>query len=239
MASGTIKAVLSRGDVANNLTTSTAGKVLDASQGKILSDQIGNIDNKLEKNVFTNNTDANSYTTFGFYHVGISSNSPEGITQFGMLCVFTGGSGFVAQLFIETNNKMYFRYRNNSSSNWLAWQLVGLFSQIANVANGESFTMTSNQTYLTITDQTCKAYGKLKYFTVKFTTTSAAANYATLMNYGFGVGAAFYGQIYKPSTEKFITDCLAYSDYGNTGLRIIGGSLPAGSYIVNGVIISQ
>ena len=89
-----------------------------------LSEQIGNIDDKLEENAFTNNVDANNYTTFGFYHVGISSNAPGGGTKFGMLCVFTGGSGFVAQMLIETNNKIYFRYKNNSSSSWLGWQTV-------------------------------------------------------------------------------------------------------------------
>ena len=105
------------------------------------------------------------------------------------------------------------------------------------IVNGDSIALTSNQLYLTITSQICKSYGGLVYFAIKFTTTEAAENYATLINYGFGVGASYYGQIYKPSTEGFISDCIAYSDYGNTGIRIIGGSLPAGTYIVTGVVI--
>lgn len=40
MASGTIKAVVSKSDIVNNLTTSTTGKVLDASQGKALKDSV-------------------------------------------------------------------------------------------------------------------------------------------------------------------------------------------------------
>ena len=40
MASGTIKAVVSRADVVDNLTTNDATKVLSAKQGKTLSDQI-------------------------------------------------------------------------------------------------------------------------------------------------------------------------------------------------------
>lgn len=103
--------------VVDNLNSTSSTDALSAKQGKVINDM-------LESNVFTNNVDANNYTTFGFYHVGISSNSPGNVTRFGMLCVFTGGTGFVAQMFIETNNVIYFRYRNNSSSNWLAWQKI-------------------------------------------------------------------------------------------------------------------
>jgi len=81
-----------------------------------------NYTSQLKSNTFTNNVDANNYTNFGFYHVGISTNSPESSTAYGMLLVFTGGTGFVAQIFISTNNTLHYRYRNNSSSNWLAWK---------------------------------------------------------------------------------------------------------------------
>ena len=40
MASGTIKAVVGREDIVDNLTTNDGTKVLSAKQGKVLSDQI-------------------------------------------------------------------------------------------------------------------------------------------------------------------------------------------------------
>ena len=45
MANGTIKAVVGRSDIVNNLTTNDSTKVLSAAQGKALSDQITNIQN--------------------------------------------------------------------------------------------------------------------------------------------------------------------------------------------------
>lgn len=90
-----------------------------------IAQSTASITQKIESNTFVNNVDANNYTTFGFYHVGVSANSPvAGYTLYGMLLVFTGGTGFVAQLFVTTNNVIYFRYRNNSSSAWLRWQKI-------------------------------------------------------------------------------------------------------------------
>lgn len=82
------------------------------------------IDAKIESNTFTGNADANDYTKFGFYHVGITSNGPYAEVTYGMLLVFTGGSGFVAQILISTDMQVFYRYRNNTTSNWLNWRVV-------------------------------------------------------------------------------------------------------------------
>lgn len=42
MASGTIKAVVAKSDIADNLTTNDSTKVLSAKQGKLLNDHIAN-----------------------------------------------------------------------------------------------------------------------------------------------------------------------------------------------------
>ena len=121
------------GGLVNNLTSTATNKALAAAQGKALDDKISTINSKIAPNTFTNNVDANNYTTYGNYHVGISTNQPEGTSvQYGMLNVYTGGSGFISQIFVESNNRMYFRYKNNSSSNWLAWQRVALKSELNN-----------------------------------------------------------------------------------------------------------
>lgn len=95
------------GGVINNLATGLFG-----------------LQHEVKSNTYYSNVDANGYTTFGFYHVGITSNGPTTNNSFGMLIVFTGGNGFVAQLYLTTDNILYFRYRNTSSSNWLGWQRV-------------------------------------------------------------------------------------------------------------------
>lgn len=72
---------------------------------------------------YTSNADADNFTTAGYYHVGITTNSPLGDSAFyGVLIVTTGGSGHCQQLAIAAHNGLlYGRGRNNSSSSWSTW----------------------------------------------------------------------------------------------------------------------
>lgn len=47
MASGTIKSVVPRSDIVNNLTTNDSTKVLSAAQGKVLNEQIGTLNSNV------------------------------------------------------------------------------------------------------------------------------------------------------------------------------------------------
>jgi len=70
MASGTIKAVVPKSDIVNNLTTNDSTKVLSAAQGKALSDQIANIP-VIQNGTRTASTDAQGLVSLA---VNISSN---------------------------------------------------------------------------------------------------------------------------------------------------------------------
>lgn len=111
-------------DVANNLTTATAGSyVLDAAQGKVLSDSIKSI-----KDVFfvdpTTSTSIDSIRTAGLYCGGFGS-SPS-TTGYGFLIVspFPSGNN-VLQLFYaqKWNGNVDVFYRTSNGANaWYAWK---------------------------------------------------------------------------------------------------------------------
>lgn len=75
---------------------------------------------------YTSNVDANSYTTAGFYAVGISTNSPFGSnTAYGILIVFTTNLGGVHQLFLAGHNgNVYVRGRNTTNDSFSAWYKI-------------------------------------------------------------------------------------------------------------------
>jgi len=109
MASGTIKAVLSRGDVANNLTTSTAGKVLDASQGKILSDQMSHL--YVASNTVATLADLvtliSSYANNANIQANVSSTVVNALSN-----STTSYDGVVTVLKISANNCYYHVFNN-------------------------------------------------------------------------------------------------------------------------------
>lgn len=81
---------------------------------------------KKENATYTPNVDANTYTTSGFYQVGITTNSPFGTsTAYGILIVFAGSSGHCQQLFIAGHNgNVYVRGRNQGTDNFSAWYKI-------------------------------------------------------------------------------------------------------------------
>ena len=76
--------------------------------------------------------DANSYTTSGVYHVGITSNSPTGSTVYGILEVEAVNGDRVTQRFTNGSGILYSRQRYNSSQ-WSSWNELALKSDINKV----------------------------------------------------------------------------------------------------------
>jgi hypothetical protein len=155
MASGTIKAVLSRSDVANNLTTSTAGKVLDASQGKILSDQIGTLNSNLEKLNSESNTtndilvDALNVTGTKFFKAGSSytGSVPNSFYKYGTFEVFTRGT---TKIVIAQSQAGEMAINTYYSSAWSGWNELALNSKMAKSATtyaSHYFTSAGTKTY--------------------------------------------------------------------------------------------
>jgi len=156
MASGTIKAVLSRGDVANNLTTSTAGKVLDASQGKILSDQI----------TLKELTSAGTQADFDSRFTTLAGNMANGEEQEVKIQTSASFGVIQATIYLGTvrrwrNNRIYvdLTSANNSVTGiniGSGWEWRSLDDQIANYVSilnvtGESQSVASGNFELTIT----------------------------------------------------------------------------------------
>lgn len=111
-------------NVANNLTTTAAGSVLDARQGKILNDAMARY-----KTTSTSEEDFNNCKSPGFYRGGsLTLNTP--VTGYYSLIVMPFSSGDLAQIAIEVNNrKMYFRTLHDTST-WTTWEEIATKSQL-------------------------------------------------------------------------------------------------------------
>ena len=113
MASGTIKAVVGRSDIVNNLTTNDSTKVLSAAQGKALSDQITNL--LYETPAIT--ISPNSYTEIDY---------PNGYTQYNTRIV----SFVIANYYIDYKNismeltASKIKILNSSSQTWANVKLL-------------------------------------------------------------------------------------------------------------------
>lgn len=114
----------------NNLTATTTGSALDATQGKILDDSVV----KYGANV---GGDLDALRTIGMYS-GSFSNGPNGSTEWGSVIVQWSNApstnnkpngsntpSYVNQIFIKEGNgqKMYFR-TTNSDSSWGPWKEI-------------------------------------------------------------------------------------------------------------------
>ena len=76
--------------------------------------------------------DANSYTTTGIYHVGITQNSPiSGTTLYGDL--FVQGTGVrITQIFTIYDGSTFIRQRSNATT-WSTWGQVALKSDLQDI----------------------------------------------------------------------------------------------------------
>ena len=100
------------------------------------------------------------------------------------------------------------------------------------------FTVSAYQSGVTINEQKCKAFGKLRFIYVKFTTSSQFTSWSHLINLGFSSDSSAFTNIFNTSTGKFLTDTLMYTDYGNSTLRNYN-PLPAGTYTVTITLMSS
>ena len=119
-------------DLANNLTTTTPGKALDAVQGKALNDQIATLNSKLFKSL-TATTDLNSITDDGIFHLvwvsgGTSYHRPS--NEGGMLISSTSyhsptaGNDAKQQLFVTYEGNVYVRGFVDMA--WTDWKKLAL-----------------------------------------------------------------------------------------------------------------
>ena len=115
---------------------------------------------------------------------------------------------------------------------------LALKSEVTDVSDGTSFTMTAYNANLTINEQYCRSYGKLKFVYVKFTTSTSITSWSHLINLGFNTACPWYGNIFNPTTGKFLTDTIVYSDANNTTLRNYT-PLAAGTYAVSFVAVAS
>ena len=101
-------------DVVNNLTTTNAGYVLDARQGKALNDSLS----AFLPNAWTSGVNMNNLTTPGIYMLSTSiTNSPVNDHPWSPVIVF-GSNGSFRQIMILTDMTTWVRVYD---SVWKAW----------------------------------------------------------------------------------------------------------------------
>ena len=134
--------------VANNLTTTTEGSVLDARQGASLNQAIANLSDKIKRVPIENNSDFDSYTGdlqgnkyYCGYGIGTISHRPSGETNVNFpfeLDVSSITSYTIQTLRVYTANatpKVYMRQQYYQDAQnpkvWGDWQAIALKSDIA------------------------------------------------------------------------------------------------------------
>ena len=132
-------------NVANNLTTESAGSVLDARQGKVLGDSVSSLYQKYfsldTAPDIPNNSNFNSLTTPGCYRVRSysSATTMTNIPEFtaGVLYVKNSmlehGSVYRQQIYHTYQNKIYMRMSTDSGSTWTSWEGIAFKSQLPNL----------------------------------------------------------------------------------------------------------
>lgn len=119
-------------NIANNLTTTAAGSVLDARQGKALQDQISSLNTKISTNGFVKNpNDVKTLMAVANGWASDKSNFPSEFTNaYGELIttwVYSGSIGLLdstrKQVLTWDN---YIAQRNYTSSGWSDWTVVDL-----------------------------------------------------------------------------------------------------------------
>ena len=146
MASGTIKAVVSKSDIVNNLATSTAGKVLDASQGKVLKDSIDTLNGQIGQ--YTNADGELEYITAGdvrtinksgrYYVRSTVSNLPYTISSYLDVYIYTLDEGGYKRLVARPYNSLSSYECRCVAGVWSEWE-----NQIGNIRY-YSFTKSSS-----------------------------------------------------------------------------------------------
>lgn len=116
-----------KSDIINNVTTSAAGKVLDASQGKVLQDQVTALNSSLSLfSKGTNATDSsynlNDIKTPGAYYVSSGvQNYPTEADNVGYLLVYgmSASAIRVCQILVDSQRTIFTRAWTGSWSSWV------------------------------------------------------------------------------------------------------------------------
>ena len=161
MASGTIKSVVPRSDIVNNLTTNDSTKVLSAAQGKALKD---NADAITYGSNIPSNSNLNDYKTPGYYRVETDAIAAT-ITNIpyqtgGHLHVEIANQSTGTNRVFQTYRPLAINYtykRSLTGSGWTSWtspdeRIDTLNGKVNNVYN-KTFSMGANNT-ITITRTT-------------------------------------------------------------------------------------
>ena len=116
MASGTIKAVVAKSDIVNDLTTNDSTKVLSAAQGYALSNQIGTLNNKIENIEIDTlhvsdsiNVPANGLASAQFSIPGKSGYSLAG-------CLLMCSNNYITTGFAKVSGSYYYTLANGYTS---------------------------------------------------------------------------------------------------------------------------
>ena len=115
---------LDKTDVIANLTATTSGKALDATQGKALQDQITQLNSDLSGFKLSKTSgDMNDYTRPGIYTGKDLKNAPLSSYVVWLNVSQDFNDGFVHQLcFTVGNDSLFLRYSNDG--NWSTWRKI-------------------------------------------------------------------------------------------------------------------
>ena len=131
MASGTIKAVIGRSDIVNNLTTNDSTKVLSAAQGYALNSKVAHYGEQYITNVSSSNI--GSITDTGTY-IAYFESSVVPVAGWGTIDV-VNTTGTITQIITTQNVHKFRRYVRNTST-WTDWTEFALNSKTSPVIDG-------------------------------------------------------------------------------------------------------
>lgn len=172
---------ISTNKIANNLTTTTSGYVLDARQGQVLQDSFSTL------NYTERITDFDTATTAGaYYYTANTSNAPsQGAGRMMVIKSPSSISGWGAQLAFSNSNSPSMALRSITSSGFGSWiDIPQALTTLTTTVNNKQDALSITSHTLSITDSskiavssmTCYTYGKVCVISlngVTFTSTIA------------------------------------------------------------------
>lgn len=152
MAFSRLRKFLSHHDIADNLTTNDATKVLSAKQGKALADT------KVSNVVLLNAEDLNTILTSGFYRLAGSHANAPAEYRYSQMIVCRGADTIAQMIIYEQNGNVYVRSASGSGGQiaiWHPWQqLMTENNSVQKIYNGAlaggsqyTYTITSGHSY--------------------------------------------------------------------------------------------
>lgn len=118
---------LNKTDVIANLTATTSGKALDATQGKALQDQITQLNSDRIKRGGIITNDFDKYTSSGTYissNYSIIAHAPDTQVDSCIMLVLVSENNWIIQIVFSTYRYNGIYYRRNFAEEWSSWHLV-------------------------------------------------------------------------------------------------------------------